>query len=370
MRWEAFYEPWDAITDRRTLTALCLVFDRVHVWTLDHSRMYPSTPEAVREFENRNYEKVRMNDPDSRRRLEEWNEALCVVYGASGLRWSLDQTIELDRSQLLAYALDWYPFFNYITPLAEGDDPVLVPVESTGEPDGGLLGHRDFLAGVFRPRTMSDMARLLRQNRMLGIQREMRAASRSHGGVCVSDRTYATVQAIDKQPFWELFAPLLAQRLVSQRIPCNAPLEAEEILEARDTLRGELGEFRSAMTQMALDMVACIDEDGTVGQRRLGLLIEAQATKVDLALDELKNRIRKEDSRLTRKMMDGAGGPLGLSSLLVSFLTSQWWVSAVGMAVQSGWVYRDHKRLINEMKRETGCSFLLRVEQLEAGPGQ
>lgn len=365
MRWEAFYEPWDVIPDKKTITALCLVFDKVHVWTLQHGHNYPSTPEKIREFEAFHYE-GRLNDPVVHIKLERWHDQLCEVYGASGVRWTFDQTIELDRTQLLSYALQWYPFFHFITPLAKGADPVLVSVESNTEPDGGLLTYQKFLSGVVRPKTIQDMAQLLRQSRMLGIQREMRAAARSAGGVCVSDETYPTVDSIDERPFWDLFAPLLAQRLVSQRIPWNNALEAEEILEAREKLRDELNSFRGAMVELALDMSGCIMEDGKVEQRQLELLTDAHSTRVDLTLADLRSRIAKENKRLFKKMIEGAGGPLGLSSLAVSFLTSQWWVPAVGFALQSGWVYRDHKRLIAEMKRDTGLSFLLAVEKCAA----
>jgi len=359
MKWEAFYEPWDVISDRRMLLAMCLLFEKVHVSSLQYGRDYPTDVDKIEQFEAVNYPRSRLGTPEGRKAVETWHRRISA---ATTLRPSLEDVIELDRTLLLEYAKSWYPFFNYITPLAEGDDPVLVSIPEEENLPFDLLTLSFHLETRLKTRSLEDIRKFSRISRQLNIQASVRRAASKDGGVCVSDQIYAPLDRQDLL-WWQKLAPLLALRCTTAELPLSPSVHPEEILEARSMLATERIAFREAALGEASQLAKLLVTQGQASEKAVQSLLEVTSVEIRAKLADLEARIRTARKGVLRKLVAGAGGPIGLSSVVASLLTSQWWLAAGGLAIQAGMTLAKNRETVKETRRESGLSFLLSVRE-------
>lgn len=355
MIWEAFYAPWDVVKDRKSLSALCLIFDKVRILGLQWGSLYPSNEKEIIEFEKTNYDKVRLGTPSQLNSLKGWHRGLKIK---KGLDVPFDELIKIDREIMLQYALDWYPFYNYITPLAEGSDPVIVSVEAKKEPSQhGLYGKCVKITSLEHVKYCSI------RNRELGIEIEMKQACEEAGGVLIYDKPIVPYENIEKVELAELLAPLMAFKCVSLVFPCNKTLHPDDILETRYLLNDELIEFRDKMRSFSIDIVGAIGDN--IHQKGLLEHVELNVKKVELSLKNVQNKVKSEKKKLMSKMISGYGGFIGLSSLMASFVTNNWWLTVLGIGAQSFLTLRQQKELIESMKRESGLAYLVELDKVQ-----
>lgn len=276
MTWEAFYAPWDVIRNKRVLTALCIIFDRINILGLQWGDYYPNSVEEVIQFELKNYQQVRLGDVSQFNAIKRWHLGL---RNKAGFNITLEELIEVDRTILLKYAIDWYPFYNYITPLAEGDNPVLVSVEPEIDPVKYRLLEK--LSGSERT-SIEHIKYCSVKNRELGIEFEMIKACKKANGILVYDKPLLEVDNFANYDLVDLVSPLMAEKCLEIFFPCNNVLFPEEILEVRFKLFDELNEFRSNMTNLSLFIIEYTKNNPNIEIKKLTNLLKTYLFKLDI----------------------------------------------------------------------------------------
>ena len=122
-----------------------------------------------------------------------------------------------------------------------------------------------------------------------------------------------------------------------------------------------MADFRDKALDYSIDIVQAIGDDWRADQ--LSDRVALKAKKVQLAVSDLHKKIKTEKKRILTKMISGYGGFISLSSLIASFVTSNWWLTVLGFAAQTLLTIHDQQKLIEKMRRESGLAYLLELEK-------
>lgn len=156
-------------------------------------------------------------------------------------------------------------------------------------------------------------------------------------------------------------AAQLALEVLEVTVPKANFTDADDILEVRDHLKGELHAFRIMMLQMAADLRSLIADqtDYSSIRREAKFLVD---TKLEPIMQEVKSRIELEKSQLWRKIFGKVVKYIPLVVGSFSDPTKICLTKTIQEAVSdTSELFQQTEKL--ETIRSTGISYLIKIEQ-------
>jgi hypothetical protein len=338
------------VTDPSLLTAICLLFDKVHIlnhleYVIDFSKkfrvVFPKGSKLL-------HQEVKL-EPMSPDAEEEPFSTLTPEQRRTANAYLLLAT------QFLVY---YAPLFGEVFHSGLRPDDEVMDVKLIKR---GVAGKKNLYRVTVKPLIVGMGEGALEE--LDGLI--------SCGAIPILGKYHAGSRALDKESLTSRYlASLLAMKSVELVLPRTKAANAETILEARERLRDYLPPFWSSMLKLSREFKSRVREGMPAVdlQRECGEIID---TVVRPALIDLNQKLLKERRNWFYKIITPAARGLKVMVGRPPLTTADLISSGIALGTNVAIDVAEQMRKVNAVSQESGLTLLLELEKLtrEAGKG-
>jgi len=335
------------IPNRSTVTAMCLLFDKIYL---------PANIESVREFAKNYKIRIPSSGESKKRKL-----GIGKISDNSGKESDPFASLTAQERLTARNYLEWCVRFSiayselfpkvFETNGFQDGSPLKATLVKKGAP-GELNTYNVSIADLLLTEGDGDLFPKLLDKGYLPI--------------VTSDVRLGQVRDLDTVSSKQL-AALLGMKAVEMIFPRTKPASPELILEARDRLKDHLPQFWSSMFKLTNDLKKLHEESS----KQHSLLIDAENlvdTTVRPALLDLKHKLEAERKQWFHHILSPIQNGLRLLVGNPPLTQQQLITNALILASDATSSAANHHRTIESLKQNSGLTYLLELDKLQSEP--